>query len=49
MASVFLSSAVNVWTADLFDLSAEGNAFGFDSEMIVFGTVSKRKCQQPDI
>jgi len=31
---------VKVWTADLFDLSEEGKALGFDSEVIVFESAS---------
>lgn len=41
MASVFLSSEVKVWTADLLALSVDGKALGLDSEIIVFGIVSE--------
>jgi hypothetical protein len=44
-ASVRLSAAVKVWIADRFARSVEGNALGFDSETIVFGTVSMQKTE----
>lgn len=39
-ASVLRSSADRVWTAERFDLKAEGKAEGLDSETIVCGMIS---------
>lgn len=41
-ASVLLSSAVRVWTADLFARRADGNVLGLDSETMVLGRISGR-------
>ena len=42
IASVCTSSAVRVWTADFFDLNADGNALGFDVVVIDLDDVSEK-------
>lgn len=41
-AVVSRSSAVKVWIADRFDLRAEGNALGLDTDNIDGGSMSDR-------